>query len=103
LKKAYAFAAKAHEGQKRSSGEDYIIHPINVAATLIKLHMDMDTIISGLLHDVVEDCDITPETIEKEFGTSVAALVVGRITGREFSKNGCGHGQRYSCDFCKTF
>jgi GTP pyrophosphokinase len=77
LKKAYAFAAKAHEGQKRSSGEDYIIHPINVAATLIKLHMDMDTIISGLLHDVVEDCDITPETIEKEFGTSVAALVVG--------------------------
>lgn len=77
LRKAYIFAEKAHKGQKRSSGEDYIIHPINVAATLIRLHMDMDTIIAGLLHDVVEDCNVSPQEIEKEFNVGVADLVVG--------------------------
>ena len=77
LRKAYNFAEKSHEGQKRSSGEDYIIHPINVAGTLIKLRLDMDSIIAGLLHDVVEDCDVTPEEIEKEFSTSIAQIVVG--------------------------
>lgn len=77
LRKAYHFAVKAHAGQKRSSGEDYIIHPVNVAGTLIKLHMDLDTIIAGLLHDVVEDCGVTPQEIEKEFNSGVADLVVG--------------------------
>jgi GTP pyrophosphokinase len=77
LKKAYFFAEKAHTGQKRSSGEDYIIHPVNVAATLIRLRMDLDTIIAGLLHDVIEDCNITPAEIEKEFSHSIAELVVG--------------------------
>jgi len=75
LRKAYEFAAKAHATQKRSSGEPYIIHPLNVAATLIKLRMDLDSIMSGLLHDVVEDCDVTPETIEKEFNSNVAQIV----------------------------
>jgi GTP pyrophosphokinase len=77
LRKAYLFAEKAHSGQKRSSGEDYIIHPMNVAATLIKLHMDLDTIMAGLLHDVVEDCNVSPQEIEKEFNQGVADLVVG--------------------------
>lgn len=77
LRKAYLFAVKAHTGQKRSSGEDYIIHPMNVAATLIKLHMDLDTIMAGLLHDVVEDCNVSPQEIEKEFNQGVADLVVG--------------------------
>lgn len=77
LRKAYAFAEKAHKGQMRSSGEEYIIHPINVAGTLIKLRMDIATIIAGFLHDVVEDCDVKPEEIEKEFGTEVAQIVVG--------------------------
>ena len=77
LKKAYHFSTKAHKGQKRSSGEDYIIHPINVAATLIKLKMDMNSIISGLLHDVLEDCDISPKTLEKEFGREVTQIVFG--------------------------
>lgn len=77
IKKAYHFAEKAHKGQMRSSGEEYIIHPINVAGTLIKLRMDIDTIIAGFLHDVVEDCDVKPEEIEKEFNKSVAQIVVG--------------------------
>ncbi len=86
LKKAYGFAEKAHQGQKRSSGEDYIIHPLNVASTLIKLQMDLDCIIAGLLHDVVEDCEITPETIEKEFSGDIAMIVVGltKISKIEF-------------------
>lgn len=77
LRKAYLFAEKAHQGQKRSSGEEYIIHPINVAATLIRLHMDLDTIMAGLLHDVVEDCNVSPMELEKEFNQGVADLVVG--------------------------
>ncbi len=77
LRKAYKFAEKAHSKQIRSSGEPYIIHPLNVAATLVKLRMDLDTIIAGLLHDVVEDCDISPQTIESEFSNNVAQIVVG--------------------------
>lgn len=77
LKHAYDFAEKAHKGQKRSSGEDYFIHPCNVAVTLIKLRLDMDSIIAGFLHDVVEDCEVTPEELEKEFNTNVAQIVVG--------------------------
>jgi GTP diphosphokinase / guanosine-3',5'-bis(diphosphate) 3'-diphosphatase len=77
LRKSYEMAEKYHQGQKRSSGEDYIIHPINVAATLIKLRMDLDSIMAGFLHDVVEDCDVPPEEIEKEINSEVALLVVG--------------------------
>ncbi|MCY4524462.1 MAG: HD domain-containing protein, partial [Halobacteriovoraceae bacterium] len=77
LRKSYEFAAKAHKGQKRSSGEDYIIHPMNVAATLIKLKMDMDSIIAGLLHDVLEDCNVSSEELEKEFSPGIAQIVVG--------------------------
>ena len=77
FRKAFEFAADAHRNQKRSSGEAYIIHPINVSGTLIKLRMDMDSIIAGLLHDVVEDCDVTPEEIEKEFSSEIAHIVVG--------------------------
>lgn len=77
LRKCYEFAAEKHAGVKRSSGEPYIIHPLNVAATLIKLKMDMDSIMAGLLHDTVEDCDVSPEDIAKMFGQSVAQIVVG--------------------------
>jgi len=77
LDKAFEFAEKSHSGQKRSSGEDYIIHPLNVASTLVKLRMDMDSIIAGLLHDVVEDCNVTPEQIEQNFGNAIAQIVVG--------------------------
>ena len=77
LKKAYHFATDAHKDQKRRSGEDYIIHPINVAAILIKLRMDMESIVSGLLHDVIEDCHVSPQTIGQEFGQEVAQIVIG--------------------------
>ena len=77
LRKCYEFAEKHHDGVKRSSGEPYIIHPLNVAATLIKLKMDIDSIMAGLLHDVVEDCDVSPEEISKLFGQPVAQIVVG--------------------------
>lgn len=86
LRKAYTFAEKAHSGQKRSSGEDYIIHPLNVASTLIKLRMDMDSIIAGLLHDVVEDCDVSEDEIKAEFGDGIGQLVDGltKITKIKF-------------------
>lgn len=77
LKRAYELAERAHEGQRRSSGEPYIIHPLNVAAILIKLRMDMDTIIAGILHDTVEDSSVTPEEIEGEVNPGVSQLVVG--------------------------
>lgn len=77
LESGFVFADKAHKGQMRSSGEEYIIHPLNVAATLVKLRMDQDSIIAGLLHDVVEDCDVTPEQIESEFNVNIAQIVVG--------------------------
>lgn len=77
LRKCYEFAEKMHINHKRSSGEPYIIHPLNVASTLIKLKMDLDSIMAGLLHDTVEDCDVSPEDISKMFGQSVAQIVVG--------------------------
>ena len=77
LRRCYEFAEKMHSGVKRSSGEPYIIHPLNVAATLVKLKMDLDSIMAGLLHDVVEDCDVSPELISEMFGQSVAQIVVG--------------------------
>lgn len=74
---AYEFAAKAHEGQKRSSGQDYIIHPLAVAYILLELGMDTDTICAALLHDVVEDTDATLDDLKKRFGQDVALLVDG--------------------------
>ena len=77
IEAAYELAKKAHEGQVRSSGDPYISHPIAVAVILVGLGMDSDTIIGGLLHDVVEDTSVTLEDIEKQFGADVAELVDG--------------------------
>lgn len=77
IETAYELAKKAHEGQVRSSGDPYISHPIAVAVILVGLGMDSDTIIGGLLHDVVEDTSVTLEDIEKQFGADVAELVDG--------------------------
>lgn len=77
LEHAIVFAAKAHEGQKRKSGEPYIIHPLAVADTLIDWGMDIDTVLAGVLHDTVEDTEATLEEIENLFGGDVAFLVDG--------------------------
>ena len=77
VKKAYELAAKVHEGQKRLSGEPYIMHPLSVALILARLGMDDASIIAAMLHDTVEDTDLTNDEIKKEFGDTVAELVDG--------------------------
>lgn len=77
IKKAYRLADEKHNGQMRRSGEPYIIHPLSVAAILVGLGMDTESVMSGLLHDVVEDTDCTVEQLTHEFGREVALLVDG--------------------------
>ena len=77
IEKAYRIAFKAHEGQLRKSGEPYIIHPLCVAIILADLELDKETIVSGLLHDAVEDTVMTTEEIAEEFSQEVALLVDG--------------------------
>ncbi len=77
IEKAYKVADKAHEGQVRKSGEPYIMHPICVAIILAELEMDKETIIAGLLHDVIEDTAVTKEELAAEFSPEVAELVDG--------------------------
>lgn len=75
--RAYAFGAKAHEGQKRLSGEPYISHPLAVAGILADMHMDHHTLVAAILHDVIEDTPTAKEHIVEEFGEEVAQLVDG--------------------------
>ena len=75
IKKAYMTADEMHEGQLRKSGEPYIIHPKETAIILAELGMDDNTIVAGLLHDVVEDTSYTAEQLEEEFGDEVTQLV----------------------------
>ena len=77
IEKAYKIAREAHKDQKRKSGEPYIIHPLCVAIILADLELDKETIIAGILHDVVEDTIMTLDEVEKEFGAEVALLVDG--------------------------
>ena len=77
VEKAYFIAKKAHEGQFRFSGEPYIIHPVSVAIILYNLGMDGESMAAALLHDVVEDTNMTKENIQEEFGEDVANLVEG--------------------------
>ncbi len=77
VKKAYIFSAKAHEGQKRSSGEPFMSHPLCVALILAEMRLDSATVITGLLHDTVEDTLVTIKAIKDVFGDQVAKLVDG--------------------------
>ena len=88
---AYLFAKDAHEGQKRHSGEPYIIHPLAVAEILTEVEADDKTIIAGLLHDVIEDTEYTFEDVEQRFGHDVAVLTegvtkLGKVKGRTKSE-----------------
>lgn len=89
IEKAYRVADKAHQDQKRKSGEPYIIHPLCVAIILAELELDKETIIAGLLHDVVEDTVYTTEQVAKEFNDEIALLVDGvtKLTQLSYSKD----------------
>lgn len=87
VKKAYEYANKLHNGQVRQSGEPYITHPLNVAYILSDMHADIDTVCAGLLHDTLEDTDITKEDIAHDFNQNIANLVDGvtKISKMNFS------------------
>ncbi|MGE0160038.1 MAG: bifunctional (p)ppGpp synthetase/guanosine-3',5'-bis(diphosphate) 3'-pyrophosphohydrolase [Gemmatimonadales bacterium] len=77
IRRAHDFAAEAHSGQTRASGEEYVSHPVEVATILAGLRLDTDTIVAGLIHDTLEDTDIPVTEIEAKFGPQVAAIVDG--------------------------
>jgi GTP pyrophosphokinase len=77
LLRAYKFSERAHAGQKRASGEDYVTHCVEVAKILADLHLDSVTVASGLIHDVIEDTAVTVEELEREFGKEIAQIVDG--------------------------
>lgn len=77
IEKAYQFARDAHYDQKRKSGEPYIIHPLYVAIILADMELDKESIVAGILHDVIEDTDMTMDDIRNEFGEEVSSLVDG--------------------------
>ena len=77
LTRAFEFGKVAHDGQTRASGEPYFTHPVAVANILADMRLDEDSIITALLHDTVEDCDVTLETLQTEFGGDVSQLVDG--------------------------
>ncbi len=77
LDRAFAFARDMHRGQKRESGEPYITHPVMVALILTEMELDMEAIVAGLLHDIVEDTPVTSEDIKRDFGEDVSLLVEG--------------------------
>ncbi len=87
LGRAYRFSERAHAGQTRSSGDQYVTHCVEVAKILAELHLDTTTVASGLIHDVIEDTNVTLAEIEAEFGTQIAQIVdgvtkIGNITFR---------------------
>lgn len=77
IDKCYNYVAKIHFGEKRLTGEDYIEHPLNVAIILANTNADVETICAGLLHDVIDDCNVIKEELEEQFGITIAELVDG--------------------------
>lgn len=89
VKRAYYYAEQAHDGQKRRSGEAYITHPLAVADILAQMHMDHQSLMAAMLHDVIEDTGISKKAIAKQFGETVAELVdgVSKLTQFEFESH----------------
>ena len=87
VKRAYFYAEQAHDGQYRRTGEDYVTHPLAVAEILREMHLDHQSLIAAMLHDVIEDTGITREAIQSQFGETVANLVdgVSKLSQIEFS------------------
>ncbi|MBY0405385.1 MAG: HD domain-containing protein, partial [Cyanobacteria bacterium] len=77
IRKAYAYAEQMHEGQRRKNDENYIVHPVSVALILARITVDTPTLVSALLHDVLEDTASTPEEIKSQFGLDVLKIVEG--------------------------
>src|SRR3954447_23073395 len=77
VQRCYAFAAKAHDGQLRRSGDPYVVHPLGVASTIAELKLDVASVCAGLLHDCVEDTSATTEELAKLFGPEISFLVEG--------------------------
>jgi guanosine-3',5'-bis(diphosphate) 3'-pyrophosphohydrolase len=97
LEHAFAFAAKAHEGQTRRSGEPFLEHPVAAARILAELHLDEETLAAALLHDVVEDTDVQPEQLKAEFGEEIAKLVDGvtKLTRIQFQSREHAEAENY--------
>ncbi len=98
IEKAYTIAYEAHKNQVRKSGEPYIIHPLCVSIILADLELDKETIVAGLLHDVVEDTIMTEEEITKEFGADVALLVDGVTKLQQLQLSGSTQSQSGDSD-----
>ena len=99
ITQAYKVAEKAHEGQLRTSGDPYITHPLAVASILLDYCMDTDTICAALLHDTVEDTDVTLDELRKKFGEDVALMVDGvtkiGAAGGEYPEDTHGYVEGY--------
>jgi hypothetical protein len=97
LERAFEFACMAHEGHKRRSGEDFIVHPAEVARILGELRMDSATVAAALLHDVVEDTDMTIDQVRAEFGDEIAGLVEGvtKLTRIKFQSREQAQAENY--------
>ncbi|HED18180.1 MAG TPA: HD domain-containing protein, partial [Gammaproteobacteria bacterium] len=95
--RAYLFGAEAHEGQRRLSGEPYIYHPIAVARILAEMHMDAESIIAGILHDVIEDTGTPKEAVTSEFSEEVAELVdgVSKLTQIKFESHAIAQAENF--------
>src|SRR2546430_10257978 len=97
IQRVYEFAAKAHDGQLRRSGDPYVVHPLGVAATIADLKLDVPSVCAGLLHDCVEDTSATTDDISKQFGGEIAFLVDGVTKLGKIPRNNKEERQAQKC------